>query len=199
VGINNNFPSAALDVVGDVKTDASLFLENPGDNSQIRGSNFLVRTVSGDMQQYDIGISKYGPINYAELEFIDLSTDGLQDYDTKISTSDYVVSVQGYAFYKPGAGHVGGVMPHSLISPDNIEGHQIYAYANPVTNTWFLRSFVNNSQFQVKIGQNYVNTSIDMTLNLMIYRKGFIAKEQSPIAIDMGNSETITAPLPPGF
>ncbi len=120
VGIHNTSPLATLDVGGDVKTDSSLFLENPGDNNQIRGSKFLIRSTSNNLLQYDIVSSKYGPINYAEFAFKDLSTDGLLDYDTKISTNKYYVSVQGYSFGPAGSGIRGSVMPHSKIADMNI-------------------------------------------------------------------------------
>lgn len=197
VGINTTSPTAALEVVGDVKTDGSIYLENPGDDTQIRGSKFLISSTSNQLLRYDINTSKYGPINYAEFAFKDVSTDGLQDYDTKISTTDYLVSIQGYSYFK--AGGLGGVMPHSLVADENIEGYQVYAYANPVTQTWCLRGFVNNSQFQYYSGGSYSNTMIDLYLNIIMYRKGFITKQQSEIAVDMGGSETITAPMPPGF
>lgn len=199
VGINTSTPSSTLEVVGDVKLDDALYLENPGENTNIRGSKFLVRSASNDLNRYDIDISKYGPINYAEFKFENLSAFGLLDYDTKISTEDYLVSVQGYSCGIAGAGRTGSIMPHSLISNDNIEGYQIYAYANPITNTWFLRAFVNNSEWQRYLSGAYVNTSIDMWLNIIIYRKGFITKAVSDITVDMGNSPTGVAPLPTGF
>lgn len=199
VGINTLTPTEALDVTGDVKLDDGLFLENPGDNTNIRGSKFLVRTTGNELSRYDINTSKYGPINYAEFAFSDLSTLGLLDYDTKISTADYLVSIQGYSFGIAGAGRTGSVMPHSLISDDNIEGYQIYAYPNPVTDTWYLRAFINNSEWQKFESGGYVNTSIDMWLNIIIYRKGFITKSQNDISVDMGDLTTCTAPMPFGF
>lgn len=199
VGINTTTPSSTLEVVGDVKLDDALYLENPGENTNIRGSKFLVRSATNDLNRYDIDISKYGPINYAEFKFESLSAFGLLDYDTKISTEDYLVSVQGYSCGIAGAGRTGSIMPHSLISNDNIEGYQIYAYANPITNTWFLRAYVNNSEWQKYSSGTYINTSIDMWLNIIIYRKGFITKAVNDITVDMGNSPTGVAPLPTGF
>ncbi|MCW5519457.1 hypothetical protein J1N09_06385 [Aureitalea sp. L0-47] len=201
VGINTNTPSATLDVNGDVMIDSGVYLENPGENTNIRGSKFLVRTTTNELSRYDINISKYGPMNYVELEFQNLSASGLLNYDTKISTDDYLVSIQGYSCGIAGAGRTGSIMPSSSISIDNIEGYQIYAYPNPITNTWFLRAFVNNSTWQKydsSVG-DYVDTDIDMWLNVMIYRKGFIAKSQNDITVDMGNSATGTASLPTGF
>lgn len=200
VGINTLTPSADLDVVGDALIEGSLFLENPGNNLVIRGSKLLVLTTVNSVKQYDINISKYGPINYAQFEFNSLSKDGLQDYDTRISTSEYIVSVQGYYFLEAGTGDT-NIMAHSLIDNENIEGYQIYAYPNTTTNTWFLRAFVNDSEFMTPGPGNgfMIPTSVDMYLNVIIYRKGFIAKEQNSVSVDMLNSETTTAPLPTGF
>lgn len=201
VGINNPSPTATLDVNGDVLIDDSLYLENPGDNTNIRGSKFLVRTTGNDLSRYDIDISKYGPINYVEMAFKNLSADGLLDYDTKISTTEYLVSVQGYSCGIAGAGRTGSIMPHSSIDPMHIEGYQIYAYPNSSTGTWFLRAFINNSTWQKYDGSvsDYVDTEIDMWLNVMIYRKGFIAKAQTDIAVDMAGSATGSASKPAGF
>lgn len=199
VGINTTSPSSTLDVVGDVLIDNNLYLEAPGDNTNIRGSKFLVRTTGNQLSRYDIDISKYGPINYVEFAFKNLSADGLLDYDTKISTTEYLVSIQGYSCGIAGNGRTGSIMPSSSISDMNIEGYQIYAYPNSTTNTWFLRAFVNNSTWQKFQGGGYVDTEIDMWLNVMIYRKGFIAKSQNDMVIDMGNAPTGSAAMPPGF
>jgi hypothetical protein len=198
VGINTSTPTATLDVVGDVKLDSSLYLEDPGSNTQIRGSKLLIRSTANELLRYDIAASKYGPINYAEFSFNDLSTNGLYDYDTKISTADYIVSVEGYRFHDETPTET-SVMPHSLISNDNIEGYQIYAYANTITQTWWLRAFVNNSEFMVRQGSGYEVTTIDMILNIIIYRRGFIAKSLTPISVDMGGVDNAIAPMPSGF
>src|SRR5690606_17851440 len=146
------------------------------------------RTTQNNINRYDIDISKYGPINYAQFIFSELSTNGLQDYDTKISSEDYIVSVQGYHYNK----HMGNtnVLTHSNSDDNNIEGHQIYAYENPATETWFLRAFINNGTFRTENASktNFIDHPIDMYLNIVIYRKGFISKEKDPISVDMGNS-----------
>ncbi len=198
VGINNSNPSAALDVIGDVVVDEQLYLENPGENTEIRGSKLLIRSTTNDLLEYDINASKYGPVNYVEFAFNDLSTDGLQDYDTKINTTDYVLIIQGYYFLEAGTNDT-DIMLNSNTDDDNIEGYQIYAYPNSSTNTWFIRAFVNDSKFKTRFGASFGDTSVDMYLNTVIYRKGFITKTQSNISVDMGDAETGTAPLPSGF
>ena len=197
VGINTDNPIADLDVVGDVIIDGKLYLENPSSFSQIQNSKLLVQSTSQNILKYDIDVSKYGPINYALFIFDDVSTDGLQDYDTKIPTDDYIVTINGY-YYRHATIDDSAIF-NSLLSNSNIEGLQFYAYPNTTTNTWYLRALVNNSQFQVRIGASFANNPIDMYLNLIIYRKNFIAKDKGAVTVDMGNSETATVPLPAGF
>lgn len=199
VGINTTAPTATLEVVGDMKVEGRMYLENPGDNTTIRGSKLLIQSTDDTIKKYDINISKYGPINYSQFVFNELSKDGLQDYDTKISTTDYIVSIQGYYFLEANSDDT-NIMLHSLIDNQNIEGYQIYAYPNTATNTWYIRAFGNNSEFMVKdSGNTMTPTDIDLYLNVIIYRRGFIAKAQNDISINMNDVETGTAPLPTGF
>ena len=198
VGINTNTPNFLLDVNGSTKIDNSFYLEKPGISNQIRGSKLLISLQDNSIVQYDIDQSKYGPINYAEFIFRELSKDGLQDYDTKISITDYIVTVQGYYYLEAGTGDT-DVMTNSNNGNDNIEGYQIYAYKNISTNTWFLRAFVNDSEFRTRLGGSFGSTPVDMYLNLIIYRRGFISKEVNSISVDMNGNETATAPLPAGF
>ena len=199
VGINKPNPTKALDMIGDVIVDDKVFLESPGGNAIIRGSKLLIHDSTKGILQYDIDVSKYGPINYAEYKFTGLSADGLQDYDTKISTTDYILTVQGYFFLGAVTGST-GIIVQSTIDIDNIEGYQFYAYPNTITGTWFLRGFVNNSKFQQKVAGVFTDSQIDLFLNVVIYRNKFIAKSQaSTMSIDMSNSSTGTAPLPAGF
>ena len=198
VGINQSNPVKTLEVVGDMKSDGSFYLENPGEITQIRNSKLLILSPSDYIVEYDIDASKYGPVNYAQFIFRNLSKNGLLDYDTKISIDKYIVTVQGY-YYLEAVTDDTDIMAHSTISNNNVEGYQIYAYKNTTTQTWFLRAFVNNSEFYTRISSVFAPTPIDMYLNLIIYRNGFISKEQPSVSINMGASETGTAPLPAGF
>lgn len=197
VGINTDNPQALLHVNGSVKLDGKLYLEAPGDYSQIRGSKLLVNTDENTIVQYDIGTSKYGPINYAQLVFKETSTNGLQDYDTKIATSEYLVSIQGYYFTGPNGNT--DVMPRDTINGNNIPGFQMYAYKNTETSTWFVRGFFNDATVQSLVAGRYQNTTVDLYLNLIIFRRGFLSKEQNNLTVDVTGSETFTAPLPAGF
>lgn len=195
VGINTQNPQAELDVQGDVIIDKKLYLEDPGNSTQIRGSRLLIQTTDREIIEYNIQQSKYGPINYAQYIFRETSTHGLQDYDTKIDIDDYIVTVQGYYF--TAQNNNTNVLLKSNTNENYIEGYQFYAYPNTTTNTWFIRAFVNNSTF--RSGTNYNENPIDIFLNIVIYRNGFIAKSQNDITVDMNQSETGIAPLPAGF
>ncbi|MGB3774789.1 MAG: hypothetical protein WA951_05995 [Leeuwenhoekiella sp.] len=198
VGINTTDPQAHLHVEGNTILDGNLFLENPGAFDVIRGSKLLVNTTGNQILQYDIAQSKYGPINYAQFAFLNTSTNGVRDYDTKISVTDYLVTIQGYYFAGPNNNT--NIMPHSNNNPIEIPGFQMYAYKNTTTNTWFLRGFFNNATFRAPVsGGTYGDVPVDIYLNLIIFRNGFISKPQNDITVNMNNSETITAPLPAGF
>ncbi|MEH6407600.1 MAG: hypothetical protein V7767_09980 [Leeuwenhoekiella sp.] len=195
VGINNTSPAAMLDVTGNVKVENKLFLENPGEFNIIRGSKLLIQKTNTDIVEYDIPASKYGPINYAQLVFQNTSATGLQDYDTKISTSKYYVTIQGYYFLQNG-NNATSVLSSSLSGDDYVEGFQVYAYPNSSTNTWYIRAFINNGSFKDS-GSNDIN--VDLYLNTIIYRNGFITKSINDVSVNMGGSSTATVPLPVGF
>ena len=194
VGINNPNPTATLDVNGSVLVQKNLFLENPHAFSIIRGSKMLIEKTNDQIVQYDIEKSKYGPINYAQFVFRNTNKEGLQDYDTKISTTDYLVTVQGFYFLIAGTTNT-NVTVRNDKEENYVEGFQMYAYAHPIKNTWHIRGFVNNSTFR----HNGDEISIDLYMNLIIFRNGFIAKPLNDITVNMGNVEVITAPLPSGF
>lgn len=200
VGINNPNPIADLDVVGNVITDGKLFLENPGNETQLRGKQLLIRKTNNEIVRYDVNDARYGPINYTEVIFQNLSSQGLLDFDTKISTSDYIVSLQNYFYFEAGTTFP-EVVIKSSINTNNIKGFQAYAYKNTITNTWFLRVFPNNSDFQVLdvFSGNYVNSNIDLHVNLIIYRNNFLTKDKGSINVNASGSTTLTTPLPFGF
>ncbi|MCR9181573.1 MAG: hypothetical protein NXH73_01490 [Flavobacteriaceae bacterium] len=195
VGINTQTPSTDLDVQGSVKIDEKLYLENPGNSTQIRGSKLLIQKTDEEIIEYDIDQSKYGPINYAQFIFRETSTNGLRNYDTKINIKKYIVTLQGYYF--TAENNNTNVLLKSNENENYIEGYQFYAYPNPATETWFIRAFVNNSTF--RSGTGYNENPVDIFLNIIIYRNGFIAKTIDPISVNLNNSETGTAPLPSGF
>ena len=196
VGINTTTPASdvLLDVNSNVRLADKLFLEAPGDYSQIRGSKLLIQKTNSEIIQYDIQQSKYGPINYAQFIFRNTAPQGLQDYDTKISATDYLVTVQGYYFLRYSTNET-SVLAHSLSGNDYVEGFQVYAYPNSSTGTWYIRAFINNGTFRA--GSSDIN--VDLYLNLIIYRNGLISKTQTSVPVDMNGSDTATAPLPPGF
>ena len=197
VGINTQNPTALLDVNGNVKLEGNLYLENPGDFTIIRGSKLLINSTDNKILQYDIEESRYGPINYVQFAFKNTNTNGLDDYDTQIATEDYLVTVQGYYFSGPNENT--NIMPHSSISDDDIPGFQMYAYPNADTGTWFVRGKFNDANFRASTNGGFTDVQVDLYMNLIIYRNGFISKAQNQITVDMNDAETNIAPLPAGF
>ncbi|MBT0607963.1 hypothetical protein [Aequorivita echinoideorum] len=195
VGINNPNPQETLDVNGSAIVSDRLYLENPGNSTQIRGSKLLIQKTDDQIVQYDIEQSKYGPINYVEFVFRNTNTAGLTDYDTKISATDYLVTIQGFYFLRAGSTDT-NITIRSTLDNNKVEGFQVYAYISTATNTWHIKGFVNNSRFQNSSG---ADTSIDLYMNLIIFRNGFISKPLPNITVNMTNAETKTAPLPAGF
>lgn len=195
VGINTSTPSAMLEVNGDTKLDEKLYLEDPGDNLEIRGAKLLIERSDNSIVQYDIDKSKYGPINYAKLVFENTSKNGITDYDTKISTTDYIVGIQGYYFRGYSDGNT-SIVSQSSVSTNDIEGFQVYAYKNLVTNTWFIRASVNNSIFR---RTDNANITVNIYMNVFIFRTGFISKESPSLDIDMGLLPIKTVSKPTGF
>ena len=202
VGINTSTPSADLDVVGDVKVDDKIYLENPGNRILSSGVTLLVSTTSGNIKKYDINTAKYGPINTVQYRFRVTSNFGLFDFDTKIPTDEYITTVQGYFFQKPAPFASTNVLLHSNNDDDNIEGHQVFAFKNTTTNTWILRVYAANSEFRTQTDGAtglYFDSTVDIYLNVIIYRTDFIAKELPDRTVNMGNSSTATATLPTGY
>lgn len=188
-------PVRALHVEGSSIVDEKLYLENPGNSNQIRGSKLIIEKTDKAIVQYDINISKYGPINYAEFIFRNTSNNGVTEYDTKISTLDYAVTIQGYYFREYSTNST-SVITASNSGNNVVEGFQVYAYKNNSTNTWFIKGVVNNGFF---IAGSNTNTKIDLYMNLIIYRKGFISKEISDISLDLNGNPTGSVAKPTGF
>lgn len=196
VGIHTDNPAATLEVNGDVRVRKKLFLENPSSiTTLIRGVELLIQKTNRDWVQYNIEESKYGPINYAQFVFRKTHTDGLQNFDTKISAEDYIVIVQGYYFVISQNGST-DVTLRSRTNDRNIEGFQFYSYINPATNTWNIKGFVNNSTF---MSGETTQAQIDLFMNVIIFRRGLISKSIDPITVNMNSNQTGTAPKPAGF
>jgi hypothetical protein len=195
VGINNTSPTAALDVVGNVKVNEKLYLESPGNFNEIRGSKLLIQKTDKQVVEYDIAQSKYGPINYAQLVFRNTGNRGVQNYDTKISTTDYSVTVQGF-YFREHSTNATSVLSASDAGDDFVEGFQAYAYKNYTTNTWWVKAFINNGYFRTNAKPDM---RVDIFMNLIIFRNGLIAKPKSAVIISMGGATTKTVAPPAGF
>ena len=193
VGINTATPNTDLDVDGFTIIEDKLYLEDPGESTQIRGSKLLIQRTDNSIVQYNLQVSKYGPINYAELVLKGTNKSGVEDFDTKIPIAPYNVTLQGYYFLENETNGT-SVITQSTNGNNKIEGFQAYAYKG--TTTWHVKVFVNNSIFRVT---NNDAIQVDIYINLIIFREGLLAKEINSIEVDLNKKKTGTAPLPAGF
>lgn len=193
VGINNQSPNATLDVNGDVLVQDKLYLENPGKYIQDPDSKLLmINDDTGEVIKYDVENSVFGPLNYVQFVFNNVSNFGLDGgYNTKIDATNYTLAVHGFYFNIDGNTNISF---RSVDSNTYVEGHQFYAYVQG--GVWWVKGLVNNSQFYT----NNNLSAVDIYMDVIIYRNDFITKIwDTPQTIDMLESPTQTAPLPAGF
>lgn len=201
VGINQPNPTATLDVRGNVLVQDKLYLENPGRYLGDENSKLLMVNNNGNIIQYNIANNPYGPINYVQYVFKNTSNSGLVNgFNTKISATKYKLAVHGFSFNRLGNGNI--TLRKTSGNPSRmerfIEGHQFYAYIGGPSNnrTWFIKGFVNDSQFF--LGPNLSN--VDIYMDVLIYRNDFITKFfPQPRIVNMNKQRTAIATLPFGF
>lgn len=201
VGINRSNPTATLDVGGEVLVREKVYLENPGTYQGNGNSKLLMVNPEGDIIRYNITNGSYGPLNYVQMVFKNTSSTGLSGgYDTKISATKYKLAIHGFYFNKVIRGELNTNLTLRKTSGNNreryIEGHQFYAYIKD--GTWWIKGFVQDSQFF--IGNNNDEQTVDIYMDVLIYRNDFITKFLSNIrTVDMSGRTTATAELPGGF
>ena len=197
VGVNNQNPTASLDVIGDVLVQEKLYLENPGIYTGEANAKLLVIKDSDNaVVIYDVANSSYGLLNYVKFIIKGVSYDGLKGgFNTKIDASKYTIAVHGFSFDKEGDTNV-FLRSTGPNGSQYVEGHQFYAYVSG--NTWWLKGLVNNSQFRSGVNNN--TTNVDITMDVIIYRNDFVTKIwKTTQSIDMGREPEGTVPLPVGF
>lgn len=209
VGINKQNPTATLDVSGNVLVREKLYLEDPGQYNGEGDSKFLMINNQGEIIRFNLANGSYGPLNYVQMVFKKTSSFGLdQGYNTKISASKYKLAVHG--FYFNNIDQEGVINANYTLRKTSgypywnrsryIEGHQFYAYiGGPTGNrTWYIKGFINDSQFY--LGNNSGPQTIDIYMDVLIYRNDFITKfGATNTVIDLNQMDTATAPLPFGF
>ena len=200
VGIGTEFPTATLDVNGRVLVQKKLYLENPGSYTGEENSSFLVINNNDAIHKYNVASSSFGPINYVQFVVRNVSNQGLRGgFDTKIDAENYTLAVHGFYFLRTRDNNTNisfrktsGTLEANRTR--YVEGQQFYAYIQ--NGTWWLKAFVNNSQFYV--GNTLANP--DIYMDVIIYRNNFITKIFPEVqTVDMGRNPTKTVPLPAGF
>ncbi len=200
---NTNFaPQAALDVDG--KTYANnLYLKDPGEPT-ITGGSFLAS--HADMQvrnSYDTPLTKYGTqyglFNYIHLNFNDVGREGVKDYNTKISTTDYVLVVHNYAFKNTDGSTT--VALNFNPANDRQGSPNITAYKH-TDGFWHLTARFTNSTFRKLANENAAD-KFNIELIMMAYRYLITKQNINEISVDLnganGSSSNTGVPKPTGF
>src|SRR5690554_7178341 len=118
--------------------------------------------------KFDVSNSDFGPLNYVQFVIKNVSSRGLdRGFDTKISAAKYTVAVHG-SFFDHGGNT--NVYIRSRSNTNYVEGQQFFAYVSE--GTWWLKAFVNDSEFIL----NGNTTSVDFYMDLIIYRNNLDRK-----------------------
>ncbi|WP_124979954.1 hypothetical protein [Nonlabens xiamenensis] len=196
--INDSTTPATAEVDGNLRVNGDFYLENPGEVTNLDNAKLLVQSTSNDIMKYDIDVSKYGPINYSQYIFQNVNSAGLMSYDTKIPVSKYVVTVQGFYFTQ--ANYDENILLRSTVANDRIEGYTVRAYVDTASGasfpTWHFQAFGTDSTFRTPAG---AVTNANIFLNVFIFRRGFVIKDQGDVTVDMNNNEINNAATLPGF
>ena|SRR5690554_244343 len=200
VGIGTDSPTSTLDVKGNVLVQQKLYLEEPGSYTGEENSSFLVINNNDAILKYNVATSSFGPINYVQFVVRNVSNLGLRNgFNTKISADNYTLAVHGFYFLRSSDSNTNISFRKTSGTPEDnrtryIEGQQFYAYIQD--GTWWLKAFVNNSQFY--LGDAVANP--DIYMDVIIYRNNFITKIFPTVQnINMEGRNEKTVPLPAGF
>ncbi|WPO89288.1 hypothetical protein [Chryseobacterium sp. HR92] len=199
IGINTSNPIETLDVNGLSYTN-SLYLRNPGEPDKT-GGHFLA-TSTNMLDLYDPELESSGLFNYIKLTLTGIPSSGLNDYDTKIDASKFLVVVHNYSFkLNNGSTEVALDYGSNGIN-DKIQGSpNISAFKS--NGSWHIRAnFTNSKLLDYTTGYpdgTFNNFTID--LYLMAYKYLITKQNINDSSKDLGgtNGSTLLLNKPSGF
>ncbi|NSL87637.1 hypothetical protein [Chitinophaga solisilvae] len=170
-------PRGSMDINGSLYISGKLFVENMGSADKqaalvgIDSKNRIVKIAPNN------GGSNVLPINVISYELKNVNLDWVNDFDTKISGTDYVVTIAAYDLLDPIV-----VSNNRAMAPIRIE-----TWVDANTKTWHLAA-------------DYVGTAptVNSTWNLfLLVMNKSLAKTLSTITEDFGGNATKTAAQSP--
>jgi len=188
VGIGTDTPSQTLDVVGNVKVNENLYLENPGAFSGNSVDSYLMVRDNSDntLKRYVPATAQYGAINSTVYYIKNVNANGLTSFDTGISATEYYLVIGGFI--------IRGVNDDSNISitqPTNTEQY-IPQYS--------ARSFIQNGTWHIKFVPNngrIFNQNPELRLSVSVYKRNMLTTVNNVINVNMNAVTSGVGSAPP--
>ncbi|MCW3160219.1 hypothetical protein [Chryseobacterium oryctis] len=195
VGIKTATPRETLDVAGSMYTK-KLYLRKPA-QPQVSGGAYLAGNEnSANIGTYNANSSLF---YYLPITFTNVPKTGLEDYDTKISISEYVLVLHNYSITNK-TGNTSVVLDNT--SSNTRQGSpEFLVYRDYNTKTWHIKGRFTKSIF-VDLSTPS-NTSFNINMYLMAYRSIITKQDITDKTVNInstdGSNRQYSIPLPSGF
>ena len=173
VGINTNNPEAALDINGNLKV-RTMGAVSIG---SVNNARLVLDNSTKEVKMIQSSTGNPFSMNYTTYRLRNVNLDYVQDYDTKISATDYTVVVVGSAFDR------------ALRITGNIGYSPMNIYAFQSNGTWHITA-------DYKDAGTYGNSNGNWSINCLIISNN-ILKTLPLISINMNGSENGSVGSPP--
>lgn len=197
VGIKTANPTETLDVNGSSYT-SSLYLRNPGEPDKT-GGHFLA-TSKNTLDLYDPALESSGLFNYIKLTISGVPSTGIQDYDTKIDASRFLVVVHNYSFQlSNGSTKVALDYGNNGINDNKQGSPNINTFRS--NGTWHIRANFTDSTLQNYVNPDGTYNNFKVDLYLMAYKYLITKQNINDNTKDLGGTNGSAQALskPSGF
>lgn len=197
VGIKTANPTETLDVNGSSYTN-SLYLRNPGEPDKT-GGHFLA-TSKNTLDLYDPALESSGLFNYIKLTISGVPSTGIQDYDTKIDASRFLVVVHNYSFQlSNGSTKVALDYGNNGINDNKQGSPNINTFRS--NGTWHIRANFTDSTLQNYVNPDGTYNNFKVDLYLMAYKYLITKQNINDNTKDLGGTNGSAQALskPSGF
>ena len=188
VGINNPNPTQSLDVNGDTYAN-KLFIKNMFP-PEIPGGTYIAGNTASPPQ---LGV--YGQTSslftYIPVEFTNVNSSGILEYDTKISDTEYILVLHNYQLMTS----TGGTnVSLDFIGDINRQGSPEFTTQKKDGTWWVTAKFTNSKMINTS---NSNSTQFKIKLYLIAYK--YIITKQNIDDIQVNQSTQTSIAAPPGF
>lgn len=205
VGINTDTPTENLDVNGITHANL-LFLRSPGEPLEM--PVYFMATSDNNLSVFNHETAAASLVNLVNLTFQNVRNQGVINYDTKISATDYIAAVRSYSLER--ADITGNEDPlqvstrHNQSTTNNnnyVQGSpRMYAFVQD--GTWRITADYVDARFARLDGSVENSHRFTIKLQIMVYKKSITKPFTDVIYEDLGGtdgSSGYAVPTPPGF